>query len=434
MTAARYADDMGMTHIITVDADLQHHPEDIDCFLPVIDKDPTAIVVGNRGFQGQTIPGSTRFGRKFSNFWFRVQTGFSLGDTQSGFRAYPVFMLLGLKLAECRYSFEIEVLVKAAWAGIRIHDIDISVYYPPKNERVSHFDKIKDNLRLTHLNARLTARALLPWPHKKLSPMDQPSEVSIFHPLRSVRMLLAEHATPGRLAVSGALGVLLGTLPLVGFHTVSILFAASFFRLNKAVAVATSQIAAPPIFPAVCIELGYYMRNGEFLTEVSMKTLGNEALYRLYEWLIGSLVFGPVAAAVVGGGIYATAGLISRRGAANDGKGRKNGRKRKWRGLAWRPSDRNQIPAPNFLFRHPCRRPLDGLRTAVCCGGLLCIVQLPGQDPCRVLFETKVSRQARNRAAVGLLPALPGTGKGAGRQGCRGNSRTVRPQGQPFRT
>jgi uncharacterized protein (DUF2062 family) len=127
-------------------------------------------------------------------------------------------------------------------------------------------------------------------------------------------MLLAEHATPGRLAASGALGILLGTLPLIGFHTVSILFAASFLRLNKAVAVATSQIAAPPIFPALCIELGYFVRNGAFLTEISIRTLGNEALYRIYEWLIGSILFGPVAGAIVGACIYTSATRISRKG------------------------------------------------------------------------------------------------------------------------
>lgn len=314
MTAARHAEKIGVTHIITIDADGQHAPEDIGCFLSAIQKNPGAIVVGKRDFNGKNIPGSTRFGRKFSNFWFRAQTGFPLGDTQSGFRAYPVFVLMGLKLAEHRYSFEIEVLVKAAWAGIRIRDIDISVHYPPKTQRISHFDKIKDNARLSRLNTHLTMRALLPWPHRKLSRTGEAPDVSILHPLRSVRMLLAEHATPGRLAASGALGVLLGTLPLIGFHTVSILFAASFLRLNKAVAVATSQIAAPPIFPALCIELGYFMRNGSFLTEISLRTLGSEALYRIYEWLIGSIVLGPVAGAIIGACIYVTAGLISRKG------------------------------------------------------------------------------------------------------------------------
>jgi uncharacterized protein (DUF2062 family) len=317
LTAARHAEKMGMTHIITLDADGQHAPEDIDRFIPQIRQEPSAIFVGKRDFSGENIPGSTRFGRKFSNFWFRAQTGFSLADTQSGFRAYPVFVLTGLSLSECRYSFEIEVLVKAAWAGIRTRDIDISVHYPPKTQRVSHFDKLRDNARLTHLNARLTMRALLPWPHRKLSATRETPKVTIFHPLRSVRMLLSEHASPGRLAASGAMGVLMGTLPLIGIHTVSILFAASFLRLNKAVAVATSQIAMPPLFPAICIELGYFMRTGSFLTEISMQTLGNEALYRVYEWLIGSLVLGPVAGAAMGAFIYATADLISRKGGRN---------------------------------------------------------------------------------------------------------------------
>ena len=67
----------------------------------------------------------------FSNFWFRLQTGQVLGDTQSGFRGYPLAVLERLKLREKHYAFEIEVLVKAAWGGIKLDEVNISVYYPP---------------------------------------------------------------------------------------------------------------------------------------------------------------------------------------------------------------------------------------------------------------------------------------------------------------
>ena len=88
-----------------------------------------------------------------------METGRSLGDAQSGFRAYPIALFNDLNLHERRYSFEIEVLVKAAWAGVELREVDISIYYPSSAERVSHFHLLWDNLRLSLLNARLIIRA-----------------------------------------------------------------------------------------------------------------------------------------------------------------------------------------------------------------------------------------------------------------------------------
>ncbi|OEU62320.1 MAG: glycosyl transferase family 2 [Desulfuromonadales bacterium C00003094] len=319
MIAAREAARMGMTHLVTIDADGQHDPADMQQIFKILREEPFSIVVGKRDFDTSNVPGSSRFGRKFSNFWLRLQTGRSLQDTQSGFRAYPLAVLEGLKLKETRYSFEIEVLVKAAWAGVSLRDADISVYYPPAEKRVSHFDKVKDNLRLTLLNTHLTMRSILPWPHRKIVHEEKSPKVSLFRPMESIRCLLTENTSPGRLAAAGALGVILGAAPLIACHTIAVLFAAGFFRLNKVAAVSTSQLCMPPLVPALCIEAGYFMRHGEFLTEVSWQTLGHQGFERLYEWLIGSLLIGPLLGALVGGGIYATAMLVKKEKVVSDG-------------------------------------------------------------------------------------------------------------------
>src|SRR5512145_200901 len=115
LTGAQEALKLGMTHIITIDADGQHDPADAVFFIPLIKENPLAIVIGKRRFNEETVPFSSRFGRAFSNFWLRVETGFSLKDTQSGFRAYPLAIFEWLTLHDRRYSFEVEVLVKAAW-------------------------------------------------------------------------------------------------------------------------------------------------------------------------------------------------------------------------------------------------------------------------------------------------------------------------------
>jgi uncharacterized protein (DUF2062 family) len=315
LTAARQARDLGMTHVVTLDADGQHDPADLPKVLAAVRETPDAIVVGKRDFGKADVPAGSRFGRSFSNFWLRVQTGRSTGDTQSGYRAYPVAVLEALRLVERRYTFEIEVLVKAAWAGVELRDVDVSVYYAPGKARVSHFRLFLDNLRLTVLNTRLTIRSVLPWPHRRIGPGIRPApagEVSLLHPLRSLRLLLTENASAGRLAAAGAVGVLLGTLPLLACHTVAILFTAGYFRLNRVAALSTSQLCAPPLVPALCIEAGYYLRHGRFLTEVSLDTLGRQGLERIYEWLLGSLVLSPVLAAALGAVVYGLA-LVARR-------------------------------------------------------------------------------------------------------------------------
>ncbi|PLX85238.1 MAG: DUF2062 domain-containing protein [Desulfuromonas sp.] len=313
LTAAAEAERLGMTHIVTIDADGQHDPADFARFLPLLREDPWAIVVGNRDMGGEHVPGASRFGRSFSNFWLRVQTGQSLGDTQSGFRAYPVAVLSALSLGEARYSFEVEVLVKAAWAGVALREVAISVYYPPAGERVSHFDKFLDNVRISLLNTRLTLRSVAPWPHRKIVRDRRPGdEVSVLRPLQSVRTLLTEKSSAGELAAAAALGVFLGALPLLAVHTVVILLASGFLRLNKVASVGASQLCMPPLVPALCIEAGYYMRHGEFLTEISMETLGYQGLERLYEWLLGSLLLGPALAVLVGAIVYLLALMVKR--------------------------------------------------------------------------------------------------------------------------
>ena len=93
MSAAFYAREQGFSHILTLDADGQHDPADIATMLQVLDDDPRAIVVGKRDFDQESIPGGSRFGRSFSNFWLRLQTGKSIGDTQSTLRNYPLYVL-----------------------------------------------------------------------------------------------------------------------------------------------------------------------------------------------------------------------------------------------------------------------------------------------------------------------------------------------------
>ncbi len=317
-SAAAWGLERNFSHMVCLDADGQHDPADLPQFFAEIEHHPQALIVGRRNFDQLGIPGASRFGRQFSNFWLRLQTGCRLGDSQSGFRAYPLEIFRQLRFWTRRYNFEVEVLVRSAWAGLELRDRDISVYYPPGDERVSHFRGFMDNWRLTLLNTHLTLRSVVPWPHRKL--VERPEEqriktLSLLHPLRSIRQLLRENSSPAQLALAAGAGVLLGALPLLFCHTIAILFVCGFFRLNKVMAISSSQLCMPPLVPGLCIELGYFMRTGEWLTEFSLQTLGYQAVQRLFEWLLGSLVLAPLLALAVGGLTLMLGGMVGRKDA-----------------------------------------------------------------------------------------------------------------------
>jgi glycosyltransferase involved in cell wall biosynthesis len=301
MTGATEARCLGMTHIITIDADGQHDPTELSKFVEASENNPNAIFVGLRDFSSSTIPFSSRFGRSFSNFWYKVHTGHDIGDVQSGFRLYPLTVFDAIVCNEKRYSFEVEVLVRASWAGFVVEDIPISVFYPDKSKRISHFRPIMDNMLISLLNTRLTVRSIMPWPQKKfVQDKNELGRINPLHPLRSMRILLMDNATPKNLALSSAAGVGIGILPLLGLHSILIILFCSAWKLNKIMALAISQLCMPPLTPAICIEIGYFLCHGTFLTEISWKTLGYEAFDRLVEWLLGSLVLSPACALLFG--------------------------------------------------------------------------------------------------------------------------------------
>jgi predicted LPLAT superfamily acyltransferase len=159
-TALDHVTAQGASWLITLDGDGQHLPEDIPRFFPRMEEDPDVLLVGCRDMTGADVPGASRFGRIFSNLWVFAETGLLLPDTQSGFRAYPVPRVHGLRLACNHFDFEIDVLVRHAWAGLPVAAVPVNAHYPPAAERVSHFDKWRDNVRLSRLHARLVARRL----------------------------------------------------------------------------------------------------------------------------------------------------------------------------------------------------------------------------------------------------------------------------------
>lgn len=161
---------------ITIDADGQHDPNDALALIKAIPAGARPFIVGRRTqMLEKGAPWTSRWGRGFSNFWVWACSGLILSDTQSGFRVYPLPEVLRLNPRGRQFQFEVEVLVLAAWAKMKIIEVDISTRYRLPGQRISHFQPGLDFWRNTAAFSRLlTKRVLLT--RKLRAPKMNPSQ------------------------------------------------------------------------------------------------------------------------------------------------------------------------------------------------------------------------------------------------------------------
>lgn len=290
----RAAREAGFRYALTIDSDGQHYPDDIARFIERIERRPDTLLIGARNLTADNMPARNTFANRFSNFWYLVETGRRLEDTQSGFRLYPLRRLGRLRSLCSRYEFEVEVIVRAAWRGVEVENIPVRVYYAPDGERVSHFRPLRDFTRISLLNSVLVLEALL-----------------FYYPWRFFRALTRENIrrfirrnitrspeSNARLAAAMGWGVLCGILPIWGYQMIFAGLSAHFMRLNKLVAIVFSNISIPPMIPFILY--GSYWLGGRITGLPVELTLAEVTLRRMAECLAQYLA-GSVALAVVAG-------------------------------------------------------------------------------------------------------------------------------------
>lgn len=150
------ADAAGFTHAVQVDADGQHAIEDIPALLACAAQHPEDLISGQPVYDA-SIPRSRLYGRWITHFWVWIETlSFALKDSMCGFRVYPVAATRRLaqhtSLGQ-RMDFDTEVMVRLYWQGHTSHFVPTRVTYPP--DGLSHFDALKDNVRISLMHTRL---------------------------------------------------------------------------------------------------------------------------------------------------------------------------------------------------------------------------------------------------------------------------------------
>lgn len=313
----RYATEQGYDFAITMDADGQHYASDLITFLEKADRSDPAILIGARNLHQENMPGKNTFANKFSNFWFYVETGLKGPDTQSGYRLYPLFAMKGMRFACTKYEFEIEVLVRSSWKGIRIGWEPVGVYYPPAEERVSHFRPFRDFSRISVLNTVLVTIAFL-----YIHPRNFLRFIFSKDGLRYIwrEQLLAAGESNGRKAASVGFGVFMGIFPVWGFQMLIAVVIAALLRLNKALVLISSNISIPPMIPFIL--LGSMFMGRFFVAEdttwliFSKNITFEDVQQHLFQYITGSITLAGVAGLVAGLVTYAALSVFRRKRAA----------------------------------------------------------------------------------------------------------------------
>jgi uncharacterized protein (DUF2062 family) len=297
--------ELEFSHAITMDADGQHFAEDLPKFISSAELQPDALIVGVRDFFAAGCPTHRRRSNAVSTFWFRVETGVRLGDTQCGFRCYPLPLAKNLKVKSGRYAFELEFMVRASWIGTPIVAVPVKCTYAD-GIRNSHFRPVKDLAHITLMNIGLVLQSwFVPLPLRAAWSCGEKKGF-----VRIAKEFFSDHAhEPFKLASAVAVGLFCGIAPLWGVQMISTVALAHWLRLNKVVALLASNISIPPVIPFILygeLVLGHRLCTGGALNfsrqEISW------SLVRQYfgQWCVGSLILATALATL---GFIATYGI-----------------------------------------------------------------------------------------------------------------------------
>lgn len=165
MAGLRAARAVGFTHALQIDADGQHDAADVPRFLDAARAEPLAVVLG-RPVYDETVPKARLYGRYVTHVWVWIETlSFAIPDSMCGFRLYPLdaaCALIDSVSLPTRMDFDIEILVRLSWRSIRFVTIPTRVTYAPGG--LSHFDVVRDNVRISKSHTRLVAGMLVRLP------------------------------------------------------------------------------------------------------------------------------------------------------------------------------------------------------------------------------------------------------------------------------
>jgi glycosyltransferase involved in cell wall biosynthesis len=117
------------THVLLMDGDLQHRPDDIPRLLEAGRTRRLDLVVGARSFDRARMPRARYFSNVIGSLALSSFVGTSIRDTQSGFRLVRCEPLRNLPLTSTGFEIETEMLIKLSRRGACIGDVPVALAY-----------------------------------------------------------------------------------------------------------------------------------------------------------------------------------------------------------------------------------------------------------------------------------------------------------------
>lgn len=136
---------------ITADSDGQHCIEDILKIRETLIQNPDKLILGARDFSGDDVPVKSKLGNRLTVKVCKFLCGMELRDTQTGLRGIPKpFMADLLDTKGERFEFEMQMLLESK-NRYPIYEVTIKTLYDSVEKHQTHFDPIRDSIRIYRL-------------------------------------------------------------------------------------------------------------------------------------------------------------------------------------------------------------------------------------------------------------------------------------------
>jgi glycosyltransferase involved in cell wall biosynthesis len=139
--------DAGHTHVLLMDGDGQHRPEDVPALIARAIATGADLVIGARGFDRTRMPASRHFSNTVGSRVASWLVGARIDDSQCGFRLVRVSRLRRLRLNARRYEIEMEMLIKIRLDGGTIAHAPVAMVYAGGVAR-SKMHPVRDTVRI----------------------------------------------------------------------------------------------------------------------------------------------------------------------------------------------------------------------------------------------------------------------------------------------
>lgn len=124
------------THVLLIDADMQHRPEEAGRLIRAAKTSLADVVIGARVFNRSEMPASRYHANRIGSRVLSWFVGVPVDDTQCGFRIFRTDALRPLSLNATGFEIETEMLVKVRRRGGQVVSVPVTAVYAGQRSKL----------------------------------------------------------------------------------------------------------------------------------------------------------------------------------------------------------------------------------------------------------------------------------------------------------